>query len=79
MLIGDKRLGDAYLEMIQSLGIEVSLSKTHISTVLCEFAKRWIYKKQEISPFPISALSELGKSPVSLTHLFIELKERGWN
>jgi hypothetical protein len=40
VLIGDKEVGDLYLDIMKSLGVEVSMAKTHISPVLCEFAKR---------------------------------------
>jgi hypothetical protein len=40
VLIGDKDVGELYLDIIRSLGVDVSLAKTHISPFLCEFAKR---------------------------------------
>jgi hypothetical protein len=40
VLIGDKDVGELYLDIIKSLGVDVSLAKTHISPDLCEFAKR---------------------------------------
>jgi len=40
VIIGDSRLGDAYLAQIRSLGVDVSFAKTHISTTTLEFAKR---------------------------------------
>jgi hypothetical protein len=40
VLIGDHDVGKRYMEMVRSLGIEVSELKTHISSTTCEFAKR---------------------------------------
>lgn len=40
ILIGDRQLASAYLEMITSLGVEISSIKTHQSADLFEFAKR---------------------------------------
>lgn len=40
VLIGDRELGDRYIELIQSLGVEVSELKTHKSSTTLEFAKR---------------------------------------
>lgn len=79
ILIGDKEVGELYLEIMKSLGVDVSLAKTHISPFLCEFAKRWIYKGHEISPFPVSALKNSGKRYYLLTNLLKEVATRGWN
>jgi hypothetical protein len=40
VLIGDEDVGELYLRIINDLGIDVSLAKTHKSKDLCEFAKR---------------------------------------
>lgn len=63
---------------MKSLGVEVSELKTHTSQQLYEFAKRLVYKGQEISPFPISALSEVRKKSYLITNLLIELEVKGW-
>lgn len=78
VLIGDHRLGQAYLSLITKLGMKYSVQKTHISPVLCEFAKRWIYKGSDISPFPISALKSCQKKWYNLLTLFSEQSRLGW-
>jgi len=40
VLIGDSRVGELYMEIIASLGVEISELKTHISPTTLEFAKR---------------------------------------
>jgi len=55
IVIANKEVALEYLRVIQSLGVDVSMTKTHVSSDICEFAKRWIYKGQEITPFPITA------------------------
>jgi len=77
IVIGDKRLAEEYLKVIKSLGLEVSELKTHISPVLYEFAKRLVYKDQEITPFPISALAESESRSYILTSLLIETENKG--
>jgi len=57
------------MEVIKKLGVEYSLAKTHRSNNFFEFAKRLYYKGIEITPFPVSALKECGKSSLSLTTL----------
>lgn len=78
ILIGDRRLAELYKEVIQSLGVEFSPLKTHESTTLLEFAKRIVYKGQEISPFPISAIKESSRRYYLLVNLFDELSRKGW-
>lgn len=78
IIIGDKLVGELYLETMKSLGVDVSMAKTHVSTTTLEFAKRWIHKGREISPFPISALKECGKKYYFLTALLLQQVERGW-
>lgn len=79
VLIGDDKVGERYMQKVKSLGIEVSELKTHISSTTCEFAKRWIHKGQEISPFPLKPfmLKRLEKSQVFSTLLAERCK--GWN
>jgi len=78
IVIGDKEVAELYLSLIKSLGVEVSMSKTHQSSTLYEFAKRLVYKGQEITPFPISALAETSSRYYLLTNLLIETENKGW-
>lgn len=45
--------------MISDIGVEVSSSKTFISPVMLEFAKRIFYKGEEVTPFPISSVVDV--------------------
>lgn len=56
ILIGDKKLYSVYRTTISSLGIPVAEAKTFESFTLWEFAKRWGFKGDEITPFPLPAL-----------------------
>lgn len=79
ILIGDATLGEEYLKVIYDLGVDISLAKTHKSKDLCEFAKRWIYKGHEISPFPISALKGVGQKYYLLTGFLLECEKKGFD
>nr|UPW42158.1 MAG: putative RNA dependent RNA polymerase [Guangdong mito-like virus 4] len=79
VLIGDRRVGDMYLDIVKSLGVDVSMAKTHISSTTLEFAKRWIHKGKEISPFPVSALRNSGKRYYLLTNLLLSARDKGWD
>jgi len=78
IVIGDKEVGDKYLEVIRTLGLEVSIMKTHTSTKMFEFAKRIFLDGVEITPFPYSALKECGKSVSQMTTLLYEISSKNW-
>jgi hypothetical protein len=79
IVIGNKEVAEEYLRIISDLGVEVSETKTHISNHTYEFAKRWIHKGEEITPFPYSALKESSKRYYSLINVLLEATTRGWN
>jgi len=56
ILIGDSRIGELYQERIRSLGIGISASKSYISSEVCEFAKRYLYRGVEVTPYPVSSV-----------------------
>lgn len=58
ILIGDPLVGARYLELISELGVEFSPTKTYVSSEVCEFAKRYVRHGEEVSPFPVSSISE---------------------
>jgi len=78
IVIANREIGERYLRVISSLGVEVSKLKTHQSDKLLEFAKRWYLNSEEITPFPISALFECGKKYYLLTNLLMESERKGW-
>lgn len=67
-MICDKEVAEMYKELIQKLGVDYSPSKTYESDYFFEFAKRLYFKGVEISPFPVSGLSEV----VNKYYLFID-------
>jgi len=79
IIIGDKEVGEAYLKLIKSLGVDFAPEKTHISTTLFEFTKRWFYNGQEISPFPLSGLICKRKiGPCDLLQLLLDSVRKDW-
>jgi len=56
LLITDSKLYARYKIVTEELGMELSKAKTFESNKLFEFAKRFFYNKQEISPFPIGSM-----------------------
>lgn len=81
-MLTDSRVGDRYIELLNRMGVEVSMSKTHRSRNFFEFAKRYFYSGKtstfvEISPFPVSALKEMSRRDYLLTQLLMELETKG--
>jgi len=62
----------------EKLGVSIAKAKTHISPHFCEFAKRFIYKGEEISGFSVSALTESKKKYYLLFNLIEETAKRGF-
>lgn len=77
VLVGDTRLYREYRRVLELLEVPVSEAKTHESNDLCEFAKRWIYKGDEITPFPIPAMLE-ARNYAFLAALLCQERERGY-
>lgn len=58
ILIADSRVAKKYTSLLDLLGVEKSPSKTYVSFEMCEFAKRLLYQGEEITPFPVSSVSQ---------------------
>lgn len=78
IVIGNKSVGELYMQIIKQLGLEYSPLKTHKSKDFFEFAKRYYLDGKEISPFPFSAIKECQKSVTQLTTLLFELNVRNF-
>jgi hypothetical protein len=79
VVIRDKAVGELYISTMQSLGVEISGVKTHKSKHFVEFAKRMIYKGQEISPYPISSIKETKKRYYLLLNTIMEIEGHEWH
>jgi len=79
VLIGDREVATQYLEIMRKIGVEIQLTKSHISPYFCEFAKRLIYRGVEITPFPYSSLKNSMKSSELMTSLLLQEKDKEWD
>lgn len=78
IVICHDQVAATYKGLLIHLGMEVSELKTHTSPHFYEFAKRYSFYGDEISPFPISALRETSKRSYLLVDLLLDLEERGY-
>jgi hypothetical protein len=65
IVIKNDNVARRYIKVITSLGVDVSLNKTHVSKDTYEFAKRWIkpLTKTEITGVPLKGLINNFKNP----------------
>lgn len=66
-----------YLELVTNLGVEISPLKTHKSKCFFEFAKRYFYYREEISPFPVASLKTADKNYFEVVETFHNAMEKG--
>lgn len=68
----------AYKDIMTSIGVEISESKSHVSNNTFEFAKRWFHHGEEITPFPIHGIMETRKEYHLLMATLNQIEGRGW-
>lgn len=78
LVICNKQVAKQYIEIIQSLGVEIQMSKSYESQHLFEFCKRNFYKDLEITPFPLPAIDSGIKSACRLVPALIAAEEKGY-
>jgi hypothetical protein len=65
IVIKNDKVAKRYIRVITSLGVEVSLNKTHVSKDTYEFAKRWIkpFTRTEVTGIPLKGIIHNFKNP----------------
>nr|UYL95350.1 MAG: RNA-dependent RNA polymerase [Baoshan Mitov tick virus 1] len=63
IVIKHDKIAKRYIKVIEKLGVDISLSKTHVSKDTYEFAKRWIKGPIEITGLPSRGIISNFKSP----------------
>jgi hypothetical protein len=78
IVIGHRVVAEEYIRLLTTvLGVEVSESKTHVSTTFMEFAKRLAIPGGEVTPFPISAIGQTSKRYYLLVSLLLQEQRKG--
>lgn len=83
MLLGDDiiiwndRLAVEYRNLINVIGVEISDIKTHISSRFFEFAKRYFFNGNEISPLSSKFPSTIGRSISATIDYIRTVRDRG--
>lgn len=58
IVIANASVASKYREILGILDMPISEQKTHVSNDTYEFAKRWIYKGSEVTPFSVNGILE---------------------
>ena len=58
IVIAGSEVGQSYKKVIGELGVSISESKTHVSNITFEFAKKWYLRENQFTPFPINRALE---------------------
>lgn len=69
-------MANSYKKIIKDLGVEISEQKTHVSSNMYEFAKRWYRDSVEISGIPIQGFLESAEFWWRLPPAYAEAKAR---
>lgn len=79
IMIADHDVAMEYMKLMEYLGVEISKSKTLVSTSLFSFASRYFLNKEEISPFTFTGLGEAIKAPSTLASFLQTMINHGWS
>lgn len=78
IVIADATVASQYRELLVTLDMPVSEQKTHTSEIVYEFAKRWVYQGEEVTPYSVGGLLE-SYSKYPYLHNFFETQGlHGW-
>jgi len=66
VVICSGKVANRYLSIMRLLGVDINLSKSIASGHAYEFAKRFIYKKSDVSPLAFKELGALGENLTSI-------------
>jgi hypothetical protein len=78
IVIASNEVADSYKEICNQLDIPFSPMKTHTSLHSYEFAKRWVHKGHEVSPYPISGLISVVNKWHYLHQFTVETESKGY-
>lgn len=78
IVIADTDVANWYRRILSDLDMPISEQKTHESKYFYEFAKRYVYQGQEISPFQLSSFKSVYKRYYLLQNFLENQSLHGW-
>jgi len=76
IVINHDKVARKYIQIMNKLGVEISIPKTHVSKNTYEFAKRWIYQGREISGLPLRGIMNNMNNPITIINIVYEYIHR---
>jgi hypothetical protein len=78
IVISDEDIAGAYVQLLQELDVPISQTKTHVSNHMCEFAKRWYFRHQEVTGFPLHSIKNNLKRYYLLQNTIEDGRKKGY-
>jgi hypothetical protein len=78
LVIGNREIALEYCRLIRTCGVHWSKEKTHVSKHFFEFAKRYHWKGQNMSPFPLSGLWSERNRVTGQIQVFDNAVDKDW-
>jgi len=78
LVIANDKVAQSYRELLSTLAMPISEAKTHVSVDTYEFAKRWIQKGVEVTPFALNGLNETWKRYYLFSNFIQNQQLHGW-
>lgn len=78
IVIHNDRVAGQYRKIMSDLGVEISPLKTHVSPYCFEFAKRWFWRGEEVSPFSFPGFISSKSSYALLSSFLLNQRLHGW-
>ncbi|QNS28825.1 RNA-dependent RNA polymerase [Diaporthe rudis mitovirus 1] len=72
IVINNDKVAQKYIGIMTKLGVDISMTKTHVSKNTYEFAKRWIHKGVEVSGLPLRGILNNLNNPITLITNIVE-------
>jgi len=72
IVINHDKVARRYIKIMNKLGVDISIPKTHVSKNTYEFAKRWIFQGREISGLPLRGIMNNINNPITIINIVVE-------
>lgn len=78
IVIRDDSVAQEYLSLLKQIGVDVSEDKTLVSPDSFEFAKRFFFKGEEVTGFPLAGIQNTAKGVTETLMVLSESLRRGY-
>jgi len=76
IVIRNDKVARRYIKIMNKLGVDISMQKTHVSINTYEFAKRWIHQGKEVSGLSLRGIVNNLNNPITIINIVYEYLRR---